>query len=267
MAKRCPLLIEQFWQVLNLSESCLLDSRIYKKMLLENADLAAKDKKLINETIESILWRYTLKPETINIPAYQTEELDYPEIAIILVTLKNAKLKDGQIKRLVEVIQRAIPYPLLLVITIDDKVWLSLANKRQNLADSTKLTVDYFFDSEWIDNNALQTIEGQFINSLNSKDFDWTNMYTFYQSLVDRVLALQAARHTGEYLLKKQTAHADGNNKANRLNRLLDIKKIEEQQNQFKAELKNETQFNNKLNLNIRIKKCQQQIQRLSKGL
>lgn len=261
-------LVEQLWQVLDLPESCLLDSRIYKKMLVENAELTSKDKKLINEIIESLLWRYTLKPETINIPPYQTKELDYPEIAVILVTLKSDRKKEGQTKRLVEIIQRAIPYPLLLVITIDDKVWLSLANKRQSLADSTKLTTEQFFNSDWMSSKVLQPIEEQFFASLNSKDFDWANMYTFYQSLVDRVLALQAARHTGQYSIKKQSnLLAMKNNRANRQTRLADIKKIEEQQHLLKAELNKETQFNKKLNLNIRIKQCQQQIQQLSKDL
>jgi len=264
MVKSNPTLINRFWQVLNVPDTCLLDSRIYKKMLLENADLVTRDKKLVNESIESLLWRYTLKPETINIPAHQTKELDYPEIAIILVSLKT----DKQAKRLVEIIQRAIPYPLLLIMTIDDRVWVSLASKRQSLADSVKLTTDHFYDSDWMDGSKLQPIEEQYIESLNNKDFDWTNIYTFYQSLIDRVVALQAARHTDEYLIKKHSDQLEAkSNSANRQNRLADIKKIEEFESQLKAELKKETQFNSKLNLNVRIKECQQQIQQLTKDL
>ena len=264
MVETNQTLIDRIWQILNVPESCLLDSRIYKKMLLENADLVTRDKKLVNEAIESLLWRYTLKPETINIPAHQTKELDYPEIAIILVSLKT----DKQTKRLIEIIQRAIPYPLLLIMTIDDRVWVSLANKRQSFADSVKLTIDHFFDSEWMDGGKLQPIEDQFIESLNNKDFDWTNIYTFYQSLVDRSLALQAARYTGEYLIKKQTNQTEEiSDSAKRQSRLADIRKIEEEENQLKAELKKETQFNRKLNLNMRIKECQKKIKQLTNNL
>ncbi len=118
----------QVWQAMKLPESCLLNSRIYKKMLLESADLGSNDKKVVTEDIDTLIWRYTLKPETINIPRLQTEELDYPEIAVIHVTLRNL----NRTKRLVEIIQCAIPYPLVLIISHGSSLWLSLANKRQS---------------------------------------------------------------------------------------------------------------------------------------
>ena len=115
---------EQLWQAMNLPDSCLLNSRIYKKMLLESSDLSGNDKKVITEDIDTLVWRYTLKPETINIPKLLTDEFDYPEIAVIHVTLKSPK----RAKRVVEIVQRAIPYPLVLIISHDNRLWLSLAS-------------------------------------------------------------------------------------------------------------------------------------------
>lgn len=262
---------EKVWQAMNLPDSCLLNSRIYKKMLLESADLSSNDKKVIIEDIDTLVWRYTLKPETINIPKLQTDEFDYPEIAAIHVTLKSDNGKSSnRIKRLVEVIQRAIPYPLMLIISHNNRLWLSLANKRQSLADSQKLMVEAFFDSNWIDGAASESIEQEFIASLNSKQLDWTNFYTFYQGYVARMLALQAARHTGQFRLEslhEVDANASASPTRDRQTLLQDIRQLEEEESSLKASLKSETQFNRRLALNMSIKRCQQQIQKLTNDL
>ncbi len=257
---------EQLWQSMNLPESCLLNSRIYKKMLLESTDLSNNDKKVITEDIDTLGWRYTLKPETISIPKIQTDEFDYPEIAVIHVTLKSPK----RVKRLVEIIQRAIPYPLALVISHDNRLWLSLANKRQSLADSQKLMVEAFFDSNWIDGNSSDPIEQAFIASLDCKQLDWTNFYTLYQGYVERMLALQAARHTGQFRLQNPhevDANANASPTRDRQTLLQDIRQLEEEESSLKTSLKSETQFNRRLALNMSIKRCQQQIQKLTNDL
>ena len=260
------LITEQVWQAMNLPDSCLLNSRIYKKMLLESADLSSNDKKVVTEDVDTLVWRYTLKPETINIPKLQTDEFEYPEIAVIHVTLKSSK----RAKRLVEILQRAIPYPLALIISHDNMLWLSLANKRQSRADSQKLMVEAFFDSNWIDGAAPESIEQEFIASLDSKQLDWTNFYTFYQGYVARMLALQAARLTDQFRLEypqnSDTATSAGQTR-NRQTLLQNIRQLEEEVSSLKASLKIETQFNRRLALNMSIKRCQQQIQRLTNDL
>jgi len=256
---------DQLWQAMKLPESCLLNSRIYKKMLLESSDLSSSDKKVVAEDIDTLTWRYTLKPETINIQKLQTEELDYPEIAVIHITLKSTK----RVKRVVEIIQRNIPYPLVLIITHENKLWFSLANKRQSLSDSQKLTVESFFDSNWIDGDRLQTIEQEFLVSLDNKLLDWTNFYIFYQSIVERLQALQAAQLTGQYKLIKSDRDTSDNSKSalNRQTLLKNIRQLEEEAKNLKASLNKELQFNRRLELNMDIKHCEQQIKQLTHEL
>ncbi|ERS15492.1 hypothetical protein Q668_00255 [Alcanivorax sp. PN-3] len=254
---------DRLWQSLKLPEQAVLNSRVYKKQLLEAAELSAHDKKIVNEDVDSLIWRHTLKPQTIQIPGLQTDHLDYPEIAVIEVSLKSPK----RAKRLVELLQRNIPYPLLLVLTHDHTLWVSLANKRQSLADSDKLTVEDFFDTGWLQANALSPEEEAFFSSLDSRHYDWTNLYTFYQALVSRVIALQAARLTGQFQLDTSADKDRGTTKKDRPALLRDIKALEEKLTSLTAELKKETQFNRRLELNISIKQCQQEIANLTQYL
>jgi hypothetical protein len=58
-------LVEDFYNRLGLPVQTRLGARIYKKQLLENAELTATDRKWINEDIDTVEWRHTLKPATI----------------------------------------------------------------------------------------------------------------------------------------------------------------------------------------------------------
>ena len=49
-----------------------------------------------------------------------------------------------------EVVQRAIPYPLVIVFEYEQSLDISLADKRINRADSSKLTVAHFYESGWL---------------------------------------------------------------------------------------------------------------------
>ena len=84
-------MLKNFYDYLNIPKECLLNVRIYKKLFLESNKLDYKDKKVILNDINQIKWVYTLKPETINIPAFFDEKYSYEELAIIQIDLLNKK--------------------------------------------------------------------------------------------------------------------------------------------------------------------------------
>lgn len=248
-----------FYQQLGLPEKALLQARIYKKQLLENADLTISDRKWINEDIESIEWRYTLKPATVAIPKYEDAEREYIEIALLHITLK----ANTHVKRLSEVVQRAIPYPLIVVFEHADSLLISLADKRINRADSSKLTVEQFFESGWLNSSAAQSeVITQFCSSLGFTQLAQLDLYAFYQSIITRFNALEAAKHTGKFTL---TADVEADKL--RQEHLQTLKQLELQLVSLKAQVKNETQFNRKLEGNVQIKQLKQQIQHITTQL
>ena len=197
--------LDHFWQTLNLPRSCYLGNRITKKALLANESLTAGDKKLLVDDIESLYWEYTLKPETINISPLQTDALDYGEIAVLKCVLRHSK----RTKRLAEVLQRLIPYPMVLVLHDQHQFRINLALKRQNLANQQKLTLISFIDTDWLLVTAQEDCLKPFYRSLNSQQFNWGNFYVFYLSLIERVLAFQRASITGQFQWGIQTPSAD----------------------------------------------------------
>ena len=248
-----------FYQQLGLPEKALLQARIYKKQLLENADLTISDRKWINEDIESIEWRYTLKPATVAIPKYEDAEREYIEIALLHITLK----ANTHVKRLNEVVQRAIPYPLIVVFEHDNNLWVSLADKRINRADSSKLTVEQFFESGWLNGSvATSEVITQFGSSLRFTQLVQLDLYAFYQAIITRFNALEAAKHTGKFTL---TADVEADKL--RQEYLQTLMQLELQLVSLKAQVKNETQFNRKLEGNVQIKQLKQKIKHITTQL
>src|ERR1022692_3442231 len=103
-----------------------VEQRVPKKLLVENGAPTAADKRQINDGIEEILWQAALKPANLGVPAFRDGEREYLEIAVITVMFRPT----AKPVRLIELIHRAIPYPVLLISKFGDTASVSVAHKR-----------------------------------------------------------------------------------------------------------------------------------------
>lgn len=181
---------------LNLPASARVDQRVPKKLLLENGAPTAVDKRLIIEGIEEIRWIAAMKPATCGVPEFRDGTREYLEIAVLQVALRRGAKGD----RLVELVHRAVPYPVLLLIDDGDMARLSLVHKRHALKEADKVVLDgepvvavlQAIDSE---------IQTAFLQSLDVTRQPRATLYTLYQGWLDNVFALQAAAITGAFNL------------------------------------------------------------------
>jgi len=260
-------MIEGFYSTLNLPKACLLGKRIYKKQFHDNARLTSADKKALSEDVDTIEWRYTLKPSTINIPRYVTEELDYSEVALLHIRLKEARRH----KLIGKLIQRSIPYPMILVLEHEGGLLIQAADKRINQADSEKMVIESFLDTGWIDLLEPSAIQQKFLDDFCVTDFSYANFHAFYQSVFHRIVALNCAEQTGRYtLLESSEGMGDSDKKrpeSRRIEHLRILDELEKQQISLRSALKRESQFNQRLELNMKIKKLAQEMDSVKEKL
>lgn len=245
------------YKTLNLPASTRQSVRIYKKQLLENADLTATDRKHIQQDIDTLEWRHVLKAGTCDILPFKDEERDYSELHLIHVTLKSP----AHVKRLGEVLQRAIQYPLILVFEHAGQVCIQMADKRINRADNTRLTVETLHDSGWLNVMEPDAAALGFLQAFRFEVCDQQHLHAFWQCLTDKLAGLETARYTGHYVA---TPTLD---REQRRAVLQQLHALEQQLTAIRATLKRETQFNRKLELNMQAKQCQQQLQALTAQL
>jgi len=244
-------MIEAFYHKLAIPDACFLGKRIYKKLFYENVSLNSTDKKAFSEDIEEIQWRYTLKPETINIARFQDDEREYDEVAILQVTLKSPK----HYKRIAQVIQKGIPYPVWLIFLDGTRLAFSLADKRINRADRDKIRVEAFYETDWMNLENLSEIEQAFIEQCVITRFSYQHFYAFYVDLTARVIALQCAYLNGNYALENDLTRQQ------RLELLNSIRHKQQHLTELRSALKKENPFNQKVQLNIKIKQQERQLQ------
>lgn len=246
-----------FFDKLSLPEKCELDKPIFKKLFLENADLDVNDKRALKDDVLKIRWAYTLKPATINIPTFVDETYEYLEIAFLELELSSPT----RAQRIASFINKAIPYPIVIVLKHNDKFMVALANKRINLADKSKLVIEEVWQTAWISENNPSEIETKFLDDCNIKKLSSLNFYSFYQDLIARVIALETASRTGIY--ENKTSE----NLQQRRESLVAIANLEREIETLRAELKRETQFNRQLPLNMEIRKRTEAIHALQSKL
>ncbi len=246
-------MIEAIYNHMAMPENCHLGKRVFKKHFYDNATLTATDKKAFRDDIDTIIWQYILKPATIQIPAYKDQEREYLEIAVLQGNLKNPK----RYKRIAEVIHRAIPYPLVLVLASESSFAISLAHKRFSQAERGKVVAEEFLATSWIDMNSQAKVEADFLASLEIKQLQHSHLLAFYSSLVDRLIAMDCARLTGEFRLESTSKRRKARRK-----RLAACHELEVKIAEHRSAIKKETQFNRQVELNAKINELQKNLER-----
>ena len=208
---------EQLISALRLPAEATVGQRVPKKMLAENltsrSTATSADRKLLHEQIEEVTWVAALKPTNAGIPVYQDEVRSYLELAVLSVRLREgsqlapipAKVSPS-VARLAELVHRAIPYPVLLVLDDNARLYLSLVHIRwaQKEADKAVLDGD-LIQGIFVRNVSTATsvmdagTVNAFINAMDLSKQPRTDLLTLYQGWMDTLSAWQAAAVTGRF--------------------------------------------------------------------
>jgi hypothetical protein len=240
--------VDAILAALDLPASCRVDQRVPKKLLLENGAPTAADKRQINESIEELFWVAALKPTTIGVAEYRDAIREYLEIAVLRLTLRAG----AKAERLVELVHRAVPYPLLLLTELGAQADLSAAHKRwaQNEAGKTVL------DGELVVAELNPERDGglwpAFSAALALGRQPRAALYALYHGWVDTLLALKAARVTGVFGLA-----VDGNHAAARQEALRECARLDVETIRLRAAAAKEKQMARRVELNLELKRAE----------
>ena len=122
--------------------------KIPKSKLYENASANTKLKDKFVNQIEKIVWQYKLAPNTLNLDA--TNKV--PEIQVFDIFLKTKEVDQA----LLEVIDKAIPLPIIFQIHKGNKVKIKAAYKRPSESANNKWVIESYFESEWLDKDTAK---------------------------------------------------------------------------------------------------------------
>jgi len=242
---------------LAIPREALVDQRVPKKLLVEQGAPTAADKRKIIDGIEALHWVAALKPTNIGVPAFKDATREYLEVSVLTAELRDT----AKAPRLIELIHRAIPYPLLLVSAHNGTIALSMAHKRWSQGEGGKVVIE---DVRQIPLNvdAPSPEEIAFLENIAVSRLPARDLFALYDGWLDRLAALDAARITGSFALPESSERAaavqDGLGEHARLKRELAI---------LRARADKEKQLNRRVELNLEIKRLEGGIAGLTRGL
>jgi len=208
---------DQMLSALRLPSDANVGQRVPKKMLLENlasrSSAISADRKLLQEQIDEVTWIAAIKPSNAGIPAYQDEVRSYLELAVLYVRLRqggqfdarSAKVSSSTI-RLAELLHRAIPYPVLMILDDGSCLYLSMVHIRWAQKEAEKTVLD----GELIQGIFSRTLPAitptadaaalaAFLDAMDLSKQMRTDLLALYQSWMDVLSAWQAAAVTGRF--------------------------------------------------------------------
>ncbi|MHB8894148.1 MAG: DUF4391 domain-containing protein [Candidatus Geothermincolia bacterium] len=230
---------------LDLPTSSHVNQRVPKKLLLENGAPTAADKRIINDGVDELLWLAALKPNTIGVPEYRDDVREYLEIAVLRLTLR-ASAKET---RLLELVHRAVPYPLLLLMENGERPGLSAVHKRWSQGETGKTVLEgKLIAAEW-DTEHDGKHWPAFRDTLALERQPRTTLYALYHGWIDTLLALQAARVSGVFTVAANAEHAAGRRDA-----LQECARLEAEIARLRATAVKEKQMARRVELNLKLK-------------
>ena len=223
---------------LNLPSSTSIERKLFKKQFLDNFSLTTNEKKILSECVDSITLNNLLNKDSINILPFTNETHNYQEIAVISVEINN----QSKAKEITNIILH-IPYPVVLILVYKEQIQINISPKRINITDTAKLVVEEQYYTKWIDTNNLTEVSSEFLNSLDTLKHPFSNFKDFFISLTQSVISLNTSEISGKFKSNQDSKF------------ILDkINKINSEIQELKTKIKKETNFNNKVKLNIELK-------------
>jgi hypothetical protein len=233
---------------LDLPAGARVDRRVPKSLLIENGAPTAADKRRIAEGVEHLRWVAAIKPASVGVAAYRDDVREILEIAVLQVALRLST----HASRLMELLHRAIPYPVVAVADAEAGVLLSLAHKRWSQGEANRTVLDGAVVAVDWERDGASEHDVPFLAALALQRQPRANLLALYQGWVDTVTALLAARRTGTFAVDVSPEQ-----RAARAGALPECERLEKEIARLYAEATRERQMARRVELNLEVKRME----------
>ena len=212
-----------------------VDRLIPKNKFYEQGKANTKIEQLFVNQVENIRWAYKLASSTIHL---QDQE-DLKEIQIFRV---KSRVEDLDVS-ILSFIDKLILTPIIFEVVYQDKVKVVATYKRLNQADKTKAVIGQYYASEWLEDH--DRIELPL----------YLKLADLYEHFIAQILPITSSEDSGDddelvsIELKLQKAQQ--------------LESLQKQLDKLKSKLRNEKQFNRRVELNKQLQNLQLQINRI----
>lgn len=242
-------------------DQSLVRTRLTKTFFKRNFELTLSERKLLDDSsvIQEMEVYASLKPSSCNVPSYVNTTETYEEVVFIQIQTGDDNFEKNT-KKIGELIQKYIPYHVVLGIYSSNTLIINLAFKNINQVDKTKRIIQLIKQSKILSlyNTADQV---GLREAMSFKHLDKSNLKTLYSSYNTVIDNWALSEITGSFTPRpyERTKQA-----------VQVMEKIETYQKEIsnlRAQIQNTTQMNIRVDLNTNIHQLNNKIDSLKKSL
>jgi len=209
-----------------------VDRLIPKNKFYEQGKANTKIEQLFVNQVENIRWAYKLASSTIHL---QDQE-DLKEIQIFRV---KSRVEDLDVS-ILSFIDKLILTPIIFEVVYQDKVKVVATYKRLNQSNKTKAVIGQYYASEWLEDH--DRIELPL----------YLKLADLYEHFIAQMLPIA--------LSKDQENDNESVSIELQLQKSQQLESLQKQLNQLQSKLRNERQFNRKVELNKKVSELESQL-------
>ena len=189
-----------------------------------------KQKKEFTDYIQRITWTNKLSKDTINLDGRDVQEIQVFKIELKLKT---------DITKVLEIINKAIPYHIVFWVEYNNQAYISTAAKHPHPTNDNISVIDWTFTSDWFEKNKNSYMLN-LTGSLDSVFKDLCVQLTGKADLSEKPMDL---------ILENQQ----------------EVDRLQKEIARLEAAISRSKQFNKKVELNLRLRKAEKELREINK--
>lgn len=234
--------------ILNLPQKSVVNKKMPKnnlKNIIQRSDFD-----ILTSDVEGVYIYSVLNKTTTNIMPLKNDDYNISEIMVINIELRNT----DNVKHIKRIFHNAIPNPIVLVLSYENSIDLSLAMKRLNKHNDMKIIVGEIYSSEFINLEQLREYESKFLDSIKITNQPQINLYELYKSIKNHIVATKLFNYIENYI-------SDSSNIGNILDLIEKYEFIDKEIQEYERNRKSESNFGRQMEWHVKIKKTENKLE------
>ncbi|RUR39805.1 DUF4391 family protein [Clostridium perfringens] len=241
-------------EVLDLPVKSVVNKKLPKNQIQGKVDKKSSD--ILTSDVEGIYIYSVLNKSTSNIMPYQNEDFNISEVMVLEVKLREIK----NINTIRKIFHNIIPNPIILVLSYEGKIEISVGMKRLNKNDSMKVILGDIVLTKFIDLVNTESYEKKFLEQIKITSLPQLNLYELYKSLENYIVLTKFFEVVDDYIVG-----VDKIDKA--LELLKKYEKLEEEIKSYEKNKNDEANFGRQMEWHVKIKKLEKRVDSLKKEI
>ncbi len=239
--------------IFQLPNGCLFQTVFPKKQFEKRCKLTTAENKLLREPFlpEKSVLQASLQQKLSFVPALVTDEMDYKDILFFALKLKHEHFIKYT-EKLINLYQKHIPKPCVLVLYSNDEFIINTAQKKYNEADKNKRVIVSQHTTPILKLTQQNAQQNEFLKALQFKNIQKNNLQTLHQSYVNAIVSLNIAYQTGRFNLREKPN--------NDYDTLRQVKELKKQIQSIKNNIKKAKDIDQRIRLNIQKKQLEEEL-------